>query len=106
MANYGDVFSGLGCIPGEYYIEIDKSVKPVQHQPRRVAVSLKSELRKKIAELEQRQVMAKVTRSTDWISSMIAVRKPTGKLKRPYTVKFGVEFQQGNTGHGRTVQPV
>ena len=61
MANYGDVFSGLGCIPGEYYIEIDKSVKPVQHQPRRVAVSLKSELRKKIAELEQRQlVIAKV----------------------------------------------
>ena len=81
VANYGDVFSGLGCLPGEYCIEIDKSIKPVQHQPRRVAVPLKSELKKKIEELEQKQVLAKVTKPSDWISSMVAIRKPSGKLR-------------------------
>ena len=81
VANYGDVFSGLGCLPGEYCIEIDKSIKPVQRQPHRVAVPLKSELKKKIEELEQRQVLAKVTKPSDWISSMVAIRKPSGKLQ-------------------------
>lgn len=32
-AHYRDVLFGLGCLPGEYNcIEVDKSVKPVQHQ--------------------------------------------------------------------------
>ena len=75
------MFSGLGCLPGEYCIEIDKSIKPVQHQPRRVAVPLKSELKKKIEELEQKQVLAKVTKPSNWISSMVAIRKPSGKLR-------------------------
>lgn len=81
VAEYPDVFTGLGCLPGEYHIEIDSSVKPVQHQPRKVAVALKPELHKKINELEQKGVLAKVTTPTDWISSMVAVRKPSGKLR-------------------------
>ena len=32
-AHYRDVLFGLGCLPGEYNcIEVNKSVKPVQHQ--------------------------------------------------------------------------
>ena len=68
-------------MPGEYRVEVDKNVKPVQHQPRRVPVALKSELKKKIEQLEQKQVLAKVTTHTDWISSMVAVRKPSGKMR-------------------------
>lgn len=37
LREYNDVFTGLGCLPGEYHLEIDKSVKPIQHQPCRVA---------------------------------------------------------------------
>ena len=81
MTEYADVFTGLGCLPGEYHMEIDDAVKPVQHQPRRVAVALKPELQKKIDELEQKEALAKVTTPTDWISSMVAVRKPSGKLR-------------------------
>ena len=81
MTEYADVFTGLGCLPGEYHMEIDDTVKPVQHQPRRVAVALKPELQKKIDELERKGVLAKVTTPTDWISSMVAVRKPSGKLR-------------------------
>ena len=32
-------------------------------------------------EIERREVIAKVTTSTEWISSMVAVRKPSGKLR-------------------------
>ena len=38
-AHYSYVLFGLGCLPGEYNcIEVDKSVKPVQHQLYQVAV--------------------------------------------------------------------
>ena len=79
MTEYADVFTGLECLTGEYHMEIDDTVKPFQHQPRRVAIALKPELQKKIDELKQKGVLAKVTAPTDWISSMVAVRKPSGK---------------------------
>ncbi|KAI8493812.1 hypothetical protein Bbelb_281590 [Branchiostoma belcheri] len=80
VEKYADVFEGLGCLPGEYHIEIDKDVKPVQHLPRRVPVPLKAELKAKIEELERKNVIARVTKPTDWISSMVVVKKP-GKMR-------------------------
>ena len=62
-------------------MEIDDTLKPVQHQSCRVVVALKPELQKNIDELERKAVLAKVTTPTDWISSMVAVRKPPGKLR-------------------------
>lgn len=73
---FGDVFEGLGCLPGAYKLEVDPSVKPVQHLPRRVAVALKQEVNDKIDDLVNKGVLAKVTEPTEWISSMVVVRKP------------------------------
>ena len=36
LREYTDVFEGLGCLAGNYRIEIDTTVKPVVHPPRRV----------------------------------------------------------------------
>ncbi|XP_041472642.1 uncharacterized protein K02A2.6-like [Lytechinus variegatus] len=80
MKEYKDVFTGLGCLPGEYHLETDKTVKPVQHMPRRVPAALKPSLKDKISELEEKGVIKKVTTPTEWISSMVAVKKP-GKLR-------------------------
>lgn len=33
IAQFSDVFQGLGCLAGDYNIDIDPSVKPVQHVP-------------------------------------------------------------------------
>ena len=80
LNTYRDVFEGLGSFPGEYKIEIDSSVKPVQHQPRRVCQTMKQEIHMKLKDLESRGVIKKVTTPTDWISSMLTVKKP-GKLR-------------------------
>ena len=40
MAQYGYVFHGLGCLPGEYHLEVNPNVIPVKHAPRRVAIPL------------------------------------------------------------------
>ena len=75
LTEYKDVFEGLGCLPGEYHLEVDPNITPVKHTPRRVAIPLKAELKVHIEELERMQVLKKVTEPTDWISSEVVVRK-------------------------------
>ena len=81
VQHYGEVFTGLGEMPGEYEIRIDESVHPVQHRPRRTPVMLKEDVIKKIKELEAAGVVSRVDEPTDWISSLVAFRKPNGKIR-------------------------
>ena len=77
LCDYGDVFEGLGNLPGEYDIELYPSVTPVQHLPRRVPQAMKEDIRVKLDELTKRGIVTKVSGSTDWINSMVAVKKGT-----------------------------
>ena len=43
------VFGELGCLPSEYHINVDETVKPVVHPLRRVPFALRHKLK---AELE------------------------------------------------------
>ena len=72
---YKDVFEGLGCLPGEYHLEIDPDAQPVKHTPRRIAIPLKAEQKAHIETLEKMEVLKKVTEPTEWISSQVIVRK-------------------------------
>ena len=76
LVQYKDVFEGLGCLQGDYHIDIDNSVPPVQHAPRRTPVALKKRLKQKIDEMEKKGIIAKVDEPTAWISSLVAVVKP------------------------------
>ena len=69
LEEYTDVFSGRGCLSGEYDIVVDNSVKPVQNIPRKVAYALKDDLQKKITALEEQKVIAIVDVPTPWISN-------------------------------------
>ena len=72
---YKDVFQGLGCLPGEYHLEMDPDAQPVKHTPRRIAIPLKAELKAHIKTLEKMEVLKKVTEPTEWISSQVIVRE-------------------------------
>ena len=76
LDNCKDVFSRLGRLPGKYKIQIDKNVKPVQNNSRRVPLSLKMELKQKLEELVEHEVIAWVTEPTPWISNIVVIRKP------------------------------
>ena len=81
IKEYEDVFIGMGCLPGEYDIVVDKEMPPVQNRPRKVAYALKEDFQKKIEELEKQGVIAKVDTPTPWISNCLAVRKPNGSVR-------------------------
>ena len=80
-AEYPDVFQGLERLKDSYSIEIDESVRPVVHAPRRVPVPVREKVRKKLDELECDGVLTPVTEATDWVSSMVIVQKPSGQIR-------------------------
>jgi hypothetical protein len=80
IEQYKEVFEGSGRLPGKYHIEVDDTVKPVQHTPRRVPIPLKEKLREKIDDLVKQKIIIKEDDPTDWISSIVTIMKP-GKLR-------------------------
>ena len=72
---YGNVFDTFGSLPGELHLEVDKSIQPVQHVPRKIPVAMKEDIMKKIDKLNEQKIVAKVNEPTDWISSMVVVKK-------------------------------
>ena len=57
-------------------MEVDQSVTPVQHSPRPVPVALRKDVEKKILELEEKGIVTKAVKPSQWISSMVVVAKP------------------------------
>ncbi|XP_033731746.1 uncharacterized protein K02A2.6-like [Pecten maximus] len=81
LQEYSEVFSGTGCLPDQHHIEIDVTVKPVVHPPRRVPVALRDKLSKELVRMESTGVIEKVDEPSDWVNSMVLVEKPNGKLR-------------------------
>jgi RNase H-like domain found in reverse transcriptase/Reverse transcriptase (RNA-dependent DNA polymerase)/Integrase zinc binding domain len=74
VAQFPDVFQGLGAIPGTYKMSIDPKVTPVQHLPRKIPVMLKEEVMLKVEDLARRKIIVKVTEPTPWVSSIVVVK--------------------------------
>lgn len=70
LREYKDVFTGLGCVPGQHHIQTDPAVALVSHPPRKVPLAL-----------EKLGVLEKQTELTDWVNSMGTVQKPNKRLK-------------------------
>ncbi len=76
LCEYRDVVSeSIGCMPGEYAIKIDSNVQPVVHAPRPVPAPLRGKVKEELDNLEQKGIIKKVSNPTDWVSSMVVVRK-------------------------------
>jgi hypothetical protein len=60
-------------------LEVDERVEPVQLPKRRVPVALYKPHKEELSGLEKSMIKA-VEKSTDWISSQIVVKKPSGTL--------------------------
>ena len=78
---FTEVVTGLGEMPGEYEIQMDPSVTPVQHRPRKVPVMLKDDVIVKLKQLEEQGVISRVDKPTPWISSLVSLRKPNGTIR-------------------------
>jgi hypothetical protein len=76
LNNYPDLFEGLGCLPVEHHIELNETIEPVIHPPRRVPEAIRSRVTKELHRMEEEGVIEKVDQPTDWVNSMVTVIKP------------------------------
>ncbi|XP_063962569.1 uncharacterized protein K02A2.6-like [Lytechinus pictus] len=81
MTEYADVFEGTGKLEGEYHMSVDEDVTPVIHPPRRVPVALQTKLKEELDRLEEGNIIARIETHTPWVSSLVCVEKPNGKLR-------------------------
>lgn len=62
---FEDVFTGDGCLEGEYSIEIDNSVPLVKLPEHRVPAAVMPPLKEELKDLERRGIITPVEWSTD-----------------------------------------
>lgn len=68
-------------MPGQYHIELNESVTPVVHAPRKVPLALQPRLKAALDDMEQKGVIKKCDAPTDWVSSLLIVEKKNGSLR-------------------------
>ena len=81
LESYTDVFEGIGCLPGEYSIEIKKDAVPRQCINRKTPLSMLNDLKAKLESYIDKGILARVDYPTEWISNNVSVRKPNGSLR-------------------------
>ena len=81
-SKFPKVFSEkTGLLAGSYHIRLDATQQPVQHAPRRVPVALREKVKQELEKLNEEDIITPVTEPTKWISSMVEVVKPNGKIR-------------------------
>ena len=81
ILEYDDVFQGVGCLPVEYEIKLADNAIPVIHPARKVPHALKPRLRAKLDELEKDNIIQRVTKPTEWVSSLVIIEKKDKSLR-------------------------
>lgn len=78
---YSDVFTGFGALPLLHSITLTENVKPVIRAPRSVPVPLRKDLKEELGGMVKLDVLVKTEENTDWVNSIVCVRKRNGDLK-------------------------
>ena len=82
MAEYAEVFQGIGEFPGVCTFRVAPDATPVVCPPRRIPIALRSKLKDELDSMEKQNIICKVTEPTEWVNALVVVEKPkTGKLK-------------------------
>ena len=80
-ADFHDVFTGEGKFEKKLHLELDTTIEPVKQPVRRIPVAMKPKLKQELTRLEELGVIKAVDTPTDWVSSLVLVKKPNGKLR-------------------------
>ena len=66
LEQYPQVFEGIGCMPGNYHLTIDSSVKPVVHPPRKIPLSMKGKVKPELQRPTELEIIEPVSKPTQW----------------------------------------
>ena len=81
LMRHKDLFDSrqVGLMSGyTYHIKLKDDAIPVVHAPRRVPFALKDQVEAELQRMQDLGVIVKVEGPTDWVNSMVIVKKPVG----------------------------
>jgi hypothetical protein len=81
LDDYPELFKGLGCLPGDYHIELNEGATPVVHAPRKVPIPQREKVIEELKRMERLGVIVRQEEATDWVNSMVVVQKPNGAVR-------------------------
>ena len=79
LHEYSDVFQGLGCLPGEYNIQLQDNSKPVIHPPRKIPFAQRNKVKKELNRMVKDGVIEAVKEPSDWVNSIVVAEKANKK---------------------------
>ena len=101
FTKYPEAFEGLGKLKDfQLKIPIDHKVPPVVQKLRQVPYQLRGKLEKKLDELEELNIIEKVTTPSSWILPVVIVPKKNGD------VRLCIDMRQANTAVKRIKHPI
>ena len=79
---YPKLFKGLGCIPGEFEIQLTEGAKPFNlTTPRRIPILLLPKVKAELKRMEGMDIIERVDKPTEWCSPLVIVPKKNGKVR-------------------------
>ena len=78
---YPDKFDRIGNFAGEYHIVLRPNNHPIVHASRKYPIHMRDEVKVELDEVISQGIIQKVDEPTDWVSSIVYVRKSNGKLR-------------------------
>ncbi|KAK2703917.1 hypothetical protein QYM36_017738 [Artemia franciscana] len=81
LNEFRDVFGGIGTLPGTYKIYLKEGATPTIQPPKQVPFALKAKFKEELHRLESLGVIENVTKPTQWVNSLVLVRKANKSLR-------------------------
>ena len=81
LDDFPELFTGLGCMPGLYHIELAEGAISVVHPPRKVPVPQREKVIEDLKRVEKLSVIVRQEDSTEWVNSLVVVQKPCGAVR-------------------------
>ena len=81
-AIFSEVFSDdIGTLPGTQGLQLKQGAIPVVMATRRTPVHVRPELKTELRRLQDKGIIAPMEDATPWVSQIVIVKKPNGKLR-------------------------
>ena len=81
LEEFQDVFQGYGRLEGDLHLEMDQSVTPVRLPLRKLPIAVKNKVQAELERLTRDGIITPVARPTAWISALLVVMKPDGRVR-------------------------
>lgn len=81
LEKYDDLFEGLGCLKEKCKLILRDDIRPTIDAPRRVPFNLLEPLKAELERMEKLDVIKAVEEPTDWVNSIVLVKKTNGNLR-------------------------